>query len=328
MRINFRSLFNTFTARNESRLDTLMPLTREFRYRVCQHCVNTLSGLHDSYSSLLGSDPLTPFWVEVHRRLVFIEGRSIGSNLSDYGDVIEVVGNEYLARCDDGRFLDFIELIFETEAVARGAWDSTQREEFVDAINEFFRHDSLPYSLTQYAYIPEGFAEHVEGDLLPTGRSMSYRIQLPKVILRENDIIYESAVEPALRLLSNGRFASANSEFMEALEHYRERDYDDCLTKCGSAMESTMKIICEVKGWSYNQDDSFNRLLETIFRETNLDSFLKQSIIQISTLRNRFSSSHGAGAQDRTIPKHKAQFAINISAASIILLISECGLAT
>ena len=233
-------------------------------------------------------------------------------------------------QCDDSRFLDFIEMIFETEAVNASleSWDSEQREEFVDAINEFFRYDSLPYSLTQYAYIPEGVTEYAAGALSPTGRSVSYRIQLPKVIFRENDVIYESAMEPALTLLSNGIFSSANLEFMEALKHYREGDHDDCLTKCGSAMESTMKIICETKGWSYNQDDSFSTLLDTIFRQTSLDSFLKQPIMQMSTLRNRFSSSHGAGAQNRNIPKHKAQFAINISASSIILLISECGLAT
>ena len=48
-------------------------------------------------------------------------------------------------------------------------------------------------------------------------------------------------------LLRDKSFTSADQEFIEALEDYRKGDYGDCLTKCGSSLESTMKIICDRK---------------------------------------------------------------------------------
>ena len=129
-------------------------------------------------------------------------------------------------------------------------------------------------------------------------------------------------------MLSNPIFSSANGEFLEGLQHYRKGEYGDCLTKIGSSMESVMKILCHEKRWNYSQGDTFGALLDIVFHETGLESFLKQPIMQIGTLRNKLSTSHGAGVQIRNDLKYKAQFAVNASASSIVLLIQECGLTT
>jgi hypothetical protein len=51
-----------------------------------------------------------------------------------------------------------------------------------------------------------------------------------------------------------------------------------------------------------------------------MESFFQQPLILIATLRNRLSASHGAGAQNRSIPSFVAKYAVNATAAAILLL--------
>ena len=322
MKIDFKFLSNIFTKRNEEQLNSLKPLTQDFRYRVRQLCADTFSEEHRGYF-----DNIEPFWLEIHKRLNYLNGSSITSSEYSYGSPRGV--DKYLINCDDGRFLDFIELIFQVRIVLHNhgySWNAEHRRSIIESINQFFQMDDLPYDLTQYIYRTY---DNAVGVIVGTDNYDSFGIvKYPQVILRENDVIHSSAVRPALTLLSNPVFSSANTEFLGALQHYRKGEYGDCLTKVASSMESTMKIICDQRGWHYNQSDTFSKLLDIVFQQSSLDSFLKQPIMQIGTFRNKFSSSHGAGVQNNNVQKHRAQFAINISASSIILLISESGLTT
>jgi hypothetical protein len=84
------------------------------------------------------------------------------------------------------------------------------------------------------------------------------------------------------------------------LEDYRKGDYGDCLTKCSSAFESTMKIICDRRGWPYSQNDAARPLVQIIFQHTQLEqNHFEQPLMHIATLRNKLSKSHGAGTQQR-----------------------------
>jgi Domain of unknown function (DUF7014)/Abortive infection C-terminus len=146
----------------------------------------------------------------------------------------------------------------------------------------------------------------------------------PEVIVRTNQASYALAVEPAIQLLADPRFEAANLEFLGALEDYRKGRYGDCLTKCGSALESTMKLICRHKGWPYNENATAAPLLNVIRTRSGLESFFVQPILNIATLRNRFSTAHGGGTTPRSVPAHKARYAINATASAILLLVEEC----
>jgi hypothetical protein len=56
-----------------------------------------------------------------------------------------------------------------------------------------------------------------------------------------------------------------------------------------------------------------------------MESYFDQPLLLIATMRNRLSSSHGAGAQPRVVPAHRARYVINATAAAILLLVEECG---
>jgi hypothetical protein len=216
-----------------------------------------------------------------------------------------------MEACEDEDFLRFIEWICEAEEFRQFA----DEEEFVDAINECFRRDDLPYALTDFQW------KKTTG----RGGGTTYTlVETPKVIRRDNQVVHKSAVKPALKLLQDKQFTSANSEFIEGMEDFREGDYGDCLTKVCSAMESTMKIICDRRGWNYTQKDSAQRLVETIIANSSLDGYFQQPIMIVATLRNRLSKSHGAGVQQKTVPEHLARYAINATASNILLLVEEC----
>ena len=141
------------------------------------------------------------------------------------------------------------------------------------------------------------------------------------MICRDEHLTHEWAIEPAIALLGDSHFTSANQEFLEALEDYRKGDYGDCLTKCGSAFESTMKLICERKGWPYSQKDTAQPLLKTIIQNSRTETFFEQPLLVIATIRNRLSNSHGSGIQVRQIPEHVAKYAINATAAAILFVV-------
>ena len=84
-----------------------------------------------------------------------------------------------------------------------------------------------------------------------------------------------------------------------------------------------MKIICDRKKWPYKQTDTAETLLNIIFGKTGMESFFNQPIMLVATMRNRLSSAHGAGTQQRNVPEHRAQFAVNATASAILLLVHE-----
>ena len=75
--------------------------------------------------------------------------------------------------------------------------------------------------------------------------------------------------------------------------------------------------------WSYGQNDTVEPLLNTILNKSNLDSFFKRPMMIIATIRNRLSSAHGAGTEERVVSKHVAHYVMNATASAILLLVEE-----
>ena len=136
---------------------------------------------------------------------------------------------------------------------------------------------------------------------------------------------HEQAVRPVLGILARRDFATANKEFGEAWDDYKKSDFDDCLTKCCSCFESVMKIICTKKGWAFDPKDTAGPLIKTIITNAGLEPFFEQPLLLIATMRNRLSSSHGAGTTPKNPPEHIARYALNATASAILLLVEATG---
>jgi len=227
----------------------------------------------------------------------------------------------FLATCPGDEFLDFIEYIFRVECFFHVALPENQ---LIKELNDLLQQDNLPYHVTDF--VKETVRENVtEPPFVGRGATVVKTVAYPKVIMRENEVTHRTMTVPALTLLQRPEFKAANSEYLEALEDYRKNDLGDCLTKCGSAFESVLKILCDRKGWSYSMTDTASSLVKIVLDKMSLDSYFEPVLMIVATLRNRLSTSHGGGVNPRQVPRHLARYALNVTAAAILLLIEEAG---
>ena len=336
-KIDLSPIFNVYSLR-EQRSAGMDKLTLEFKNRVRLSCIRMVHP-YDHHSG--AGRKIPDFWTILWDKLRYRHGRIELLEQYSSSSIAEI--EQFLSECSDEHYLDFIEMFFQSKQLPMYFSDG-ELKEAVGNINEFFRQDDLPYSLTEFSIsksrtIGPGIRRLqsrlrrrskrptlpwlVSSDMQPI--SLPIRIPTieayPQIIRVENEVTHRAAIEPVLTLLSAPAFREANREFLDALAEYRKGDYRDCVTKCGSALESVLKIICEQKGWPVDRGAA--RLLNTVLRETNLPTFLNQPLSQTATIRNQLGSAHGAGAQPREVPEHLAQYTINLTASVILLLVEE-----
>lgn len=284
------------------------------RNRVLRWCGELFGGSRPS--EIIGKgDHNAEFWQEVHRRLLYRTGRLTLTPSDDGNDPRAAIA--YVLNCPGVEFLDFLEDIFSNDAFSHV---NLGDDAIVDELNELLRQDDLPYSLTYF--VPE-MVQETSGQF--RGLSARHVRAYPKVIMKESEILHKYAISPALNLLAQPHFSGANAEFLTALEDYRKGDIGDCLTKCGSSLESTLKVICDRKRWSYNQTDTASTLVKTVIAHTTLDTYFEPLLIIVATLRNRMSTAHGVGTVPRQPPRHLAEYALNVTASAMLVLAQETG---
>lgn len=303
----FSKIYDVFSRRNQQASALAHEIPSSFRNKIFYWCREVFE--KDYYTANVSFET---FFQEIHRSLVYRHGRLRFSQ--DSVTLTEDVLT-YLSNCPGEQFLDFIEDIFRVECLFHA---SKPENQMVDELNELFQYNNLPYYITEF--ITEEVKDVIFGGQEHTAIKTKH---FPKVIMKESEVVHEMAIKPTLELLQRPDFKSANDEFLEALEDYRKGDYGDCLTKCNSAFESVMKILCDKNKWSYNQSDTANKLVKVVLDNTTLESYFESPLILIATIRNKLSKSHGAGTSSRNVPQHIARYAINVTASSILLLAEE-----
>jgi hypothetical protein len=83
--------------------------------------------------------------------------------------------------------------------------------------------------------------------------AVGYQFDGGEIIRVDSQLIHAEVVKPAIRYLSDPVFRGANDEFMEAHKNYRSGDYKACLVEALKSFESTMKVICQARGWAIGQ---------------------------------------------------------------------------
>ena len=313
-----KSIFDVFS-RRESVLDQQYKpddISERLRTRILLLYRDLISGRGGQWGQ--GGDFRVEFWEQMHNSLEHLHGRPW---LSDVGprhrgnpvDAYIEDAFEFLLNCDTNEFFDFIELSFKLDISWRMMDD---RKQIVEAINEIFSVENAPYQLTPQVEIQESDPRYPSASTI---RIVSY----PKIIRSEDEIVHSEAVAPALFVLSAPHFEAANEEFRDALDEYRKGRYGDCLTKCGSAFESVLKILCKRNKWPFSETDTARPLLTVVIDKSSLDPFFEHPLMLIATMRNRLSKSHGAGSNKRTVERHIGQYAFSSTAAAIVLLVRE-----
>ena len=304
-------IFDVFSKRPRPTEDPIVEIPESFRKRILMWSAEVFS--NKQYRGY-GSNHIDEFWAEIHRILKY---RHAEFQLTE--GYVESPGEDclpFLITCQTDYFLDFLEDIFRVDCLFHVP---KPENDMVKEINYFFELDKLSYFLTDY------ITERVKSKHLGPASETIQVVSYPRVACRGNQIAYTQALVPALELLQRTYFRSANNEFLEALEHYRKGEYEDCLTKCGSTFESVLKVLCDRKGWPYRQNDTASTLVKTFLNYTSLENYFEPLLMILPTLRNKLSSAHGAGTTTNNVPQHRAQYAINCTASAILLLVYEAG---
>ncbi len=215
--------------------------------------------------------------------------------------------NFFLEEKNNERALDVVELCFKFifSVIAKNTryLDRTDRNISPnDAVSE----------------LNERFKEH----------GIGYQFESNQIIRIDSDFVHAEAVKPTLAVLRDKKFAGTNDEFLSAHEHYRHGRYKECLVDSLKAFESTMKTICELRGWTTKAGDTAKNLIAICIKEGLFPQYFEsqfssvRSLLEsgIPTLRNK-NGGHGQGASPLVVPEYLARYALNLTATTILFMV-------
>jgi hypothetical protein len=157
---------------------------------------------------------------------------------------------------------------------------------------------------------------------------IGYQFEGGQIIRVDSKFIHAEVVVPALGLLADPSFAGSEQEFRSAHEHYRRQEYKDAIVDALNSFESTIKSICDVRGWEYSKTSTAQKLIEVIFTKELIPKYLQthfsslRSVLEagVPTVRNK-TSGHGQGATPVEVPEHLAAYVLHLTASNIVMLI-------
>jgi hypothetical protein len=131
-----------------------------------------------------------------------------------------------------------------------------------------------------------------------------------------------------LALLSEKRFKGPNEEYLTAHEHYRHGRHKECLVDCLKAFKSTIKTICDARGWTYDAWATAKDLIAVCFDRGLFPTYLQsqlgslRSLLEsgVPTVRNR-TSGHGQGVEVVDVPEELAGYGMHLTASNILLIV-------
>jgi len=162
---------------------------------------------------------------------------------------------------------------------------------------------------------------------------IGFQFESGEIIKVDSTIVHSEITKPTLSLLWNKKFNGANEEYLKAHEHYRHGKNKECLTECLKSFESTLKVICDEKGWVYNQTDTAKKLIQICFQNGLVPAFTQnqftslQNLLEsgIPTIRNKLGG-HGQGNILQKVDDDITRYGLNLTGTNIIFVIEQSGI--
>ncbi|SFS88612.1 STM4504/CBY_0614 family protein [Sphingobacterium wenxiniae] len=159
---------------------------------------------------------------------------------------------------------------------------------------------------------------------------IGYSYESGHIIRIDSTYTHSEITKPTLNLLNRGKFKGANEEYLKAHEHYKNGRNKECLTECLKAFESTLKIICQEKGWSFAPNITAKGLIQICFDNGLIPTFTQnqftslRSLLEsgIPTLRNNLGG-HGQGKIPQKVDDEMTRYALNLTGTNIIFLVEQ-----
>lgn len=159
--------------------------------------------------------------------------------------------------------------------------------------------------------------------------SFGYQFENNLMIRIDTKHTHKEIVKPSFILLQDSRFKNADIEYRNAYEALKRNDYENVMVECNKAFESTMKIICSLNKFSYNQTDASNKLIKVLIENKFIYSYSEEFLISLSKilstpsiLRNK-EGGHGSGVKEKEIEISYVNFVLHSTATNILFLMER-----
>ena len=277
-------------------------LPQPFRHQLV-YILQDILGQIDKHDFNPSNSPSEQWYRQVHDILV----REYGvPQLHERGNYYQDIVFNFILAADVLRVLDVIQLSFQLASV-------------LDSRNERLRSISNVVKNLDEAVeeLNVRFREH----------GIGYRFESGQVLRIDSEFLHQEAVKPALHLLKAAHFAGAEKEFHTAHKHYRHQRFQESINESLKALESTLKVICTRKEWSFSERDTASKLIQIVFGHGLIPNYLQsqfnglRTILEggVPTIRNR-DSGHGTGTTPRQVPAHLAAYSLHLTASAIVFL--------
>lgn len=290
---------------------------QEFRNQVFYIMVDVLDGLEHCRCD----------WNALHDDFCREKGLKF---LGDYERDLSIYGRhnceEYISSCSNSDLIDFIDFSFHTFNVECRKVDVLQ-----STYNIFI-------GATVHNDIYDEIVKEVNSGIDKVVEELNYRFKQHnlgyefvngEIIRVDNKVLHQEVVKPALRLLYEEGFDGAEEEFRKAFEYRRKGDNKNAILEAGKSFESVMKTICDKKSFTCDKAKDTVKTLISILEKNNFyPSYMSSHMTNLRTtletglpvVRNK-NSGHGQGSAVTPISDEFAEYALNLAATNIVLLV-------
>jgi hypothetical protein len=178
--------------------------------------------------------------------------------------------------------------------------------------------DVLEYALqNSYAYL-QGIEEI---NRIFSKRGVFYRFNYSREAEWHGDQgLHEALLRPALDVLTDPRLIGVASEFGAALRHLRAgavKDREDAIEEAAKAVESVMKVTCDVRAIARSGKETATPLFEKLRDGGIVEAEADSAVLAAARIRNQWGG-HGSGGQPRDPPQELAELAVRVAATAIV----------
>ena len=152
------------------------------------------------------------------------------------------------------------------------------------------------------------------------------------LIKKSDEAVYQLSIEPAFHLLSDLKFKESIDNFAKAFSDYQSgttKDLENAITNALKALESTIKNICKLKGYEFNEEKPLKDQVAVLKNKkflpekySNYFDKITDLIIAVAAPRNK-TAGHGQSDEAADTVDEKLVEFVFAQVASVIVFLTK-----
>lgn len=230
-------------------------------------------------------------------------------------------------------------LTYQTYWFFDGTWD------YESELRDFFFADitnsRLAFSIVEYILIfikslntetSKKEIDEINYRLKEARIGYEFNTDANMLIKKSDEAVYQLSIEPAFHLLSDLKFKESIDNFAKAFSDYQSgttKDLENAITNASKALESTIKNICKLKRYEFNEEKPLKDQVAVLKNKkflpekySNYFDKITDLIIAVATPRNK-TAGHGQSDEAADIVDEKLVEFVLAQVASVIVFLTK-----